>query len=477
MSAHLPYRPRLRTALAVADAGAMGIAAWAAHLVRFQPGERIAKLEQLLSSPGFLLWALASGWLLATAAELYEAEVLHRRREVILRVLAAVVAWSMALILATYANPSWAFGRGLLILTSAVWALLLVAVRWLFASQQRRRRWRFPALVVGEPAAVRRFCDELASRLSAPWRPIDGAAVALEDIPAEIARSGASIVILAGGRDGRDEIVPALNALHFSGVPVVAASEIWAWLEERLPLEALSPDLFLHQPGFGAVHWTLFNRLTRVADVVLSLLILLASSPLLLVAAASVLLADGRPVLYRQTRVGQYGRRFTMLKLRTMRRDAEDRGPVFAAADDPRVIPLGGLWRRFRIDELPQLWNVLRGEMSLVGPRPERPEFVAELAARLPYYSFRLAVPPGLTGWAQVNVPYASSLEEHRRKLEFDLYFIRERSLRLYLLTLLRTVSTSLAGVRRRARAATPAAPARGSAGGPAGLKDRRALP
>jgi lipopolysaccharide/colanic/teichoic acid biosynthesis glycosyltransferase len=130
-----------------------------------------------------------------------------------------------------------------------------------------------------------------------------------------------------------------------------------------------------------------------------------------------------------------------------MCRDAEEDGPVFSPPGDPRVTAAGRWLRRLRIDELPQLLNVLRGDMSLVGPRPERPEFVAELARQIPYYTFRLAVPPGVTGWAQVNMPYACEIAEHRRKLEYDLYFIRERSVGLYLLTLLRTLNAALAGI------------------------------
>ncbi len=448
MSAYLPYTARLRTFLVLLDAAGIALAIWSAHLLRFPEATRAVKWRQLLDSPGLLLWALFAGTALAAAAELYEPEVLHRRREVIVRVLVLCASWSMAVVLATYLHPGWAYGRGVLALTAGTWAVLLVASRWTLTFWLRRRR-RFSALVVGHPPAVEHFCAELESRPSAPWAPIDGSDVALEEISAAIGRHGASIVVLAGGDESAREMGHDLAALHFSGVPVVAASEVWAWLEERLPIEALTPALFLHQPGFGAVHWTLFNRLTRIADILLASLILVASSPILLFAAALVLAGDGRPALYRQQRLGQHGRPFTMLKLRTMARDAEANGPEFAAEGDPRTLPIGRLLRRFRIDELPQLVNVLRGEMSLVGPRPERPEFVARLTDDIPYYAFRMAVPPGITGWAQVNGTYARDLEGHRRKLEFDLYFIRERSTRLYLLTLLRTVSAALVGVRR----------------------------
>ena len=234
--------------------------------------------------------------------------------------------------------------------------------------------------------------------------------------------------------------------LLFSGVPVVVASEMWGWLDGRLPISELSPAAFLHQPGFGAIHWEMFNRLTRVLDVVIGAVMLALALPILLLAAVTVLVFDGRPVFFLQARAGQFGRSFRLFKLRTMRRDAEANGPVFAAEDDPRATRLGRILRRLRVDELPQLFNVLKGDMSLVGPRPERPEFVAELAATIPYYTFRLAVPPGLTGWAQVNVRYARTHEEQQRKLEYDLYFIRERSVGIYLVTLLRTLSAALVG-------------------------------
>ena len=448
MSAYLPHTARLRNFLAVSDLTAMVLAMWAAHQLWFAAPIRDNKWRQLLDSPGLWLWALATGFILAAAAELYEPEVLHRRREVIIRVLVVAGAWAMAMVLATFVYPPWKYGRAVLLLTVVCWSALLVLTRWIL-TWRLRSRTRFPALVVGNPVEVQDFCVALASRPSAPWTAVDGAGLDPKLIPQETHRRGASIVVLAGADEHALEMGQDLAELHFSGVPVVAASEIWAWLEERLPLEALSPALFLHQPGFGAVHWTLFNRLTRIADIILALTMLILSTPIFLLAALLLVLTDGFPVLYQQRRVGQFGRVFTMLKLRTMARDAEVQGPEFAIEKDPRILRIGRLLRRFRIDELPQLLNVLKGEMSLVGPRPERPEFVAELTEEIPYYAFRTAVPPGITGWAQVNVTYARELEDHRRKLEYDLYFIRERSVRLYLLTLLRTVSAALVGVRR----------------------------
>ncbi|MEM7353119.1 MAG: exopolysaccharide biosynthesis polyprenyl glycosylphosphotransferase [Acidobacteriota bacterium] len=447
MSAYLPHTARLRTLLAFSDQAALALAIWLAHELWFPPEIRATKWQQLLDSPGLLLWMFAASFILTAAAELYEPEVLHRRREVIIRVLVAAGAWSAAVVLATYFHRGWSYGRGVLLLTASGWVIFLIITRWILTWRLRRRP-QFASLVVGDPTGVRDFCEALEARPSAPWTPVDGSGLDPSSIPEETRRLGASIVVLASG-DEALEMGDDLAKLHFSGVPVVAASEIWAWLEERLPIEALTPALFLHQPGFGAVHYTLFNRLTRIADIILASLMLVLSAPLFLLAAVLVLVTDGPPVFYPQKRVGQFGRIFTMFKLRTMSRDAESQGPEFASQEDPRTTRIGKLLRRFRIDELPQLVNVLKGEMSLVGPRPERPEFVARLTEAIPYYAFRTAVPPGITGWAQVNVTYARKLEEHRRKLEYDLYFIRERSMRLYLLTLLRTVSAALVGVRR----------------------------
>lgn len=448
MSAYLPHAARIRTLLSLSDTLGLGLAVWLAFSIRFAPTIRDLKWEQLLQHPWILVFALFAALALAAAAELYEPEVLHRRVEVSVRVAVMVAAWAMTIILAAYLQPDWDYGRGLMFLTSTFWGCWAILSRWGFTSWLRKSSSRFPALVVGDRSSVRRFCRHLRARESAPWRPVNGSDIAIDRIAGAIEKHQAAIVVFASGDESTLRMGRDLARLHFSGVPVVAASEVWAWLEERLPLEALTPNFFLHQPGFGAVHWTLFNRLTRITDILLASLLLVLTAPLFLLGAFLVLVTAGRPVLYLQSRVGQFGRHFTMLKLRTMRRDAEAGGPSFSTDNDPRTLPVGHFLRRFRIDELPQLFNVLKGEMSMVGPRPERPEFVARLTQEVPYYAFRTAVPPGLTGWAQVNVPYASDLDDHRRKLEYDLYFIRERSTRLYLLTLLRTVSTALVGAR-----------------------------
>lgn len=194
----------------------------------------------------------------------------------------------------------------------------------------------------------------------------------------------------------------------------------------------------------------LHAAMRRFSDIVLSLTLLTVVLPLMLVTALLVMHDSPGGVLYRQKRLGLHGREFTLLKFRSMRSGAEAFGPVWAAQSDPRITFVGSLIRPTRIDELPQLFNVLRGHMSFIGPRPERPHFVSQLENVLPFYRERMLVKPGLTGWAQVNCPYGASIEESRMKLSYDLYYVRYRSLRLDLMILFATVPVIL--FRRGAR-------------------------
>jgi sugar transferase (PEP-CTERM system associated) len=185
----------------------------------------------------------------------------------------------------------------------------------------------------------------------------------------------------------------------------------------------------------------------RVFDVAVSLVLLVITFPILLLAMLAIVLESGRPVFYRQERVGQGGETFTILKLRSMCQDAEKDGtPQWAGPRDSRVTRVGQFLRRSRIDELPQLFNVLRGDMSFVGPRPERPFFVAQLLEDIPYYEVRHSVKPGITGWSQVRYPYGASVEDALAKLQYDLYYVKNHSLFLDLLILVDTVQVVLLG-------------------------------
>lgn len=234
---------------------------------------------------------------------------------------------------------------------------------------------------------------------------------------------------------------------RYSGVAVTPLVTLCEELFECVPLELIRPEWLLHassNPDFFYI-----SKIKRAFDVVISLGLLLVTFPLLLAAMLAVRMTSPGPIFYRQARLGRFGREFRVTKLRTMQVDAEADGPAWASPGDSRQTPIGGFLRKYRIDEMPQLLNIFRGEMSFVGPRPERPEFAAPLTASIPFYSERLMIHPGLTGWAQVNYPYGASEADTRRKLEFDLYYMKHMSLFLDLFILLDTVRTVLLGGAR----------------------------
>lgn len=229
-----------------------------------------------------------------------------------------------------------------------------------------------------------------------------------------------------------------LLAVRLEDVRVSDAAAFFERLTGRLPLERLAdPGLLLAPPAADLP----YVAVRRALDVVLAALGLLLAAPLGLVVAVAIKLESRGPVLYRQERVGRNGRLFTLAKFRSMRQDAEARsGPVWAGADDPRITRVGRWLRKLRIDELPQLWSVIRNDMSLVGPRPERPYFVQELERSIPGYGQRHVVKPGVTGWAQINYSYGNSIDDAFIKLQYDLYYVKHRSLALDIAILLRTV-------------------------------------
>jgi exopolysaccharide biosynthesis polyprenyl glycosylphosphotransferase len=180
----------------------------------------------------------------------------------------------------------------------------------------------------------------------------------------------------------------------------------------------------------------------RILDIVGSAILIVLSAPVWTLVSILIRVESKGPIFFRQTRVGLRGRPFSVLKFRTMRQDAEAQGAVWATKNDPRVTSLGRFMRKTRLDEIPQLWNVLRGEMGFVGPRPERPEFVQWLSSEIPFYELRHIIRPGITGWAQVRYQYGASLEETKQKLEYDLYYIKHLSLGLDLLIMFETIKT-----------------------------------
>lgn len=209
----------------------------------------------------------------------------------------------------------------------------------------------------------------------------------------------------------------------------------------RVPLEVIASNPSYLDEGWLTEQWTpRYRGVKRAVDVVVSIVVILMSLPLIAVIAAWIKIDSRGPVLYSQNRIGIGGKRFRMYKFRTMMPDAEASGAVYASKNDPRITRAGLLLRRTRLDELPQFWNVLAGHMSIIGPRPERPENELMLEQRVPGFGLRTCVQPGLTGWAQVSAPYADTIEQSEKKLEYDIYYIRNASVTLDLEIILRTV-------------------------------------
>jgi exopolysaccharide biosynthesis polyprenyl glycosylphosphotransferase len=216
-----------------------------------------------------------------------------------------------------------------------------------------------------------------------------------------------------------------------------------------LPVSYLKDSWFLGSTGFLLLQHTVALKLKRTLDVVLAILMILILSPLMALIGIAIMLDSKGPIIFVQTRIGQGGKTFNLYKFRSMVADAEADGAKWAQIDDPRTTKLGKLLRKSRLDELPQVWNVLRGDMSFIGPRPERPEFVQKLESKIPYYGLRSLVKPGISGWAQVMYPYGSSVEDARRKLGYDLFYIKNYSIYLDLLILIRTIKIVIYGQGR----------------------------
>jgi sugar transferase (PEP-CTERM system associated) len=253
--------------------------------------------------------------------------------------------------------------------------------------------------------------------------------------------------IVVAVREQRGGVVPLSQLLNcrLRGVQVTDVPGVLERVTGAVPVETLKASWLIYGKGFEQ-GWAR-RTVKRGFDLVVATALLVVAAPIMLAAALAVYLESGRPIIFRQQRVGFGGRIFWLLKFRSMRRDAEEDGvPRWASTGDPRITGVGRFLRRARIDELPQIFNVLKGEMSFVGPRPERPYFVSQLGEQVPFYGARHSVKPGLTGWAQVQYRYGSSVRDAVRKLGLDIYYVKNHSLLLDLVILLRTVRVVLLG-------------------------------
>lgn len=313
-----------------------------------------------------------------------------------------------------------------------------------------RRRKAGSLLFIGDEASFRSFAGEcgrnaLGLRLHALETSSATDRLPLNERLGEISRDGGQLeaVVVRESASGLSEADSRqLSDLHFSGIPTLTLELFYQRYWQRIPLYRINPT-WLFQEGFKAAREPVYFHLKRLSDILLSALGLLVTAPLIAAAALAVRIEDGGPAFFAQNRVGLNRTRFRILKLRSMRVAAED-GPLYTQPGDRRITRTGAFLRHTRLDELPQLWNVLRGDMSLIGPRAEWDRLVETYEREIPCYHFRHLVKPGITGWAQVNYPYGASLEDTARKLEYDLYYIRHFSFSLDATIVLKTIHTML---------------------------------
>ena len=248
---------------------------------------------------------------------------------------------------------------------------------------------------------------------------------------------------------GDPKLTGKLLQYKLEGLQYYNYLEFYETYENKLPISHLSPKWFLENTGFEIYHNNFNLKAKRLLDLFFAMLIGIFAAPVIILAAIIVKLESKGPVFFIQERIGEGNRKFNIVKFRSMTTDAEKDGPQWASKNDNRVTKFGKIMRATRIDELPQLWNVLRGEMSFVGPRPEREFFIQQLEKEIPYYNLRHTVKPGLTGWAQVMYPYGASVEDAYRKLQYDLYYIKHHSITFDVKVLLKTVTIVIFGKGR----------------------------
>ena len=408
--------------------------------------------DRIVPLSGFALTV----WVAMISVGVYGSEALRSMRYACARLLVAISLAIIALSLIDFLIPGATFWRSTLLFAMAISSVLLVLDRLLIGSFIGTAAFRRRVMVLGAGLRAERL-RKLAERPQSGFAIVSYIAMADEERVVEeaIARPaihdlgrfvenlGVSEVVLA--LEERRNALPLKDLLRIKthGVHVNDFSSFMERETGRVDLDSLNPSWLIFSDGFSSGRMV-SSALKRIFDILASGALLVLTLPLIVLFALLVKLDGGGPAFFRQTRVGLYGQPFQLIKLRSMRVDAEKDGAKWADADDPRITRLGRFMRKVRIDELPQVWTVLKGQMSFVGPRPEVPQFVADLEDRLPYYAERHMVKPGITGWAQINYPYGASIEDSRHKLEYDLYYAKNYTPFLDLLILLQTLRVIL---------------------------------
>lgn len=394
-------------------------------------------------------------------ADIYDLRSASSRAEVLLRVLQALGVASIILATIFYVFPQLRLGSGivetsLFMIVSAilVWRILVEWVNRAYVAGER-------VLLVGSGNVVQQLAREVRLRKDLPINLLGSVVEAgleysdtMAGIPAlggldelnRIVESSKPDRLVIALRERRQQLpIPLLLKLRLSGMLVEDASALYEKITGRIPVSSIHPSSLIFSDGFRQSRLVqIYGRMTGFIGAVIGLVF---AGPLMLLIAIAIKLDSRGPVFYRQSRVGLNGKTYDVLKFRSMKVDAETQsGPVWAQKADPRITRMGSILRKCRLDELPQFFNVLFGDMSFVGPRPERPFFVDLLKDKIPFYDLRHAVRPGITGWAQVSHDYGATIEEAQQKLEYDLFYIKNMSLSFDFLILFQTIKIVLFG-------------------------------
>jgi sugar transferase (PEP-CTERM system associated) len=430
---------------------AVELAAW----IRFQgdfPGEAVG-WPMTLRAAVFALAVVVA----LTAMGLYQIRQRLRIEGILARLMIGLGLAALGLALIYYVTPQLSFGRGWWALSFLVTLILLIVTRIVFSRVIDQDLFRRRVLIYGAGKRasalleLRRRSDQRGFQIVA-FVPVPGEPQVVNDDRVD---TGGSLVALARKHDA-EEIVIAMDDRR-RGFPIrdlldcklagIDVIDVLGFLEResgKVKIDLMEPSWIIFSEGFTRRNARM--AVGRTLDLIVSFAVLAVGWPIMLLTALAILIEDGRPVLYKQTRVGLLGRPFELLKFRSMTKNAERGTPQWATRNDARVTKVGALIRKLRVDELPQLLNVIRGDMRFVGPRPERPEFVESLAAQIPYYHERHCVKPGLTGWAQLSYPYGSSERDALEKLQFDLYYVKNQGFIFDLVILLQTVEVVIWG-------------------------------
>jgi sugar transferase (PEP-CTERM system associated) len=375
--------------------------------------------------------------------DFYDLTLVHSNRELVVRLLQAAGAASIVLAALYFVLPALMIGNGIFVSALCVFLLAILGWRLAFNYISGSMKLQERVLFVGTGETARRVARQILDQHEFAYRIIgfiddDASRVgerivnpAIVGTPADIERLCAEhhidrIVVGLSNRRGKLPVEELLRA-KMAGIRVEDATTTYERVTGKILIDDLRPSWLIFSDGFRVSRTT--RLMKRTIDLTLSMVLAVLALPFMLLTALLVLIEDGRPILYQQERVGENGRAFVLSKFRSMRKDAERGGkPIWAKDGDDRVTRIGRFIRTTRLDELPQIYNIVRGDMSFVGPRPERPFFVEQLANEIPFYQQRHSVKPGLTGWAQVKYRYGSSLEDATEKLRYDLYYIKHLS-------------------------------------------------